>query len=180
MTLEDYLSARMISDPLCLYDCDVPVDGAVAFIVSASSGPLIDVRRSLRFEAMGTAGGFEACAEMMWSRTDLRPVDVDAAEIYDGFVVYAIRWLEALGLTPHNETGPFIEGGGRISLDGELPISTGGGQLSAGRLHGYGALHEACVQLRGEGGGRQVARVPEVVVVTSGAERFTSSLLLTR
>jgi acetyl-CoA acetyltransferase len=117
---------------------------------------------------------------MLWSRTDLKPSDVDVAEIYDGFTIYAVRWLEALGLTPRNETGAFIEGGTRISLDGELPISTGGGQLSAGRLHGYGALLEACVQLRGEGGARQVAGRPEVAAVSSGAESFTSCLLLTR
>jgi hypothetical protein len=79
-----------------------------------------------------------------------------------------------------DQTGEFIDGGHRISLDGELPISTGGGQLSAGRLHGYGALVEACIQLRGDGGARQVPSRPEVAAVTSGAEHFTSCLLLTR
>ena len=112
----------------------------------------------------------------MWSGPDLKPTDVDVAEIYDGFTVYAVRWLEALGLIPRFETGSFIEGGSRMALDGELPISTGGGQLSAGRLHGFGALLEACVQLRGEGGARQVPRRPQVVAVTSGAENFTSCL----
>jgi acetyl-CoA acetyltransferase len=180
LTVEAYLEARMISDPLCLFDCDVPVDGAVAFIVSRSSNSQIDTRRSIGFEAFGTVPGFDACAEMLWSRTDLKPADVDVAEIYDGFSIYAVRWLEALGLTPRLETGPFIEGGTRISLDGELPISTGGGQLSAGRLHGFGALWEACVQLRREGGARQVPDHPEVAAVTSGAESFTSCLLLTR
>ena len=85
-----------------------------------------------------------------------------------------------MGLTRRYETGPFIEGGSRIALDGVLPISTGGGQLSAGRLHGFGALLEACIQLRGEGGARQVPGRPEVAVVSSGAEMFTSCLLLTR
>ncbi|MET0326027.1 MAG: thiolase family protein, partial [Ilumatobacteraceae bacterium] len=76
--------------------------------------------------------------------------------------------------------GPtFVGDGRRIALDGELPISTGGGQLSGGRLHGYGGLHEACVQLRGLGGARQVPDDPEVAVVSSGAEHFTSALLLT-
>jgi acetyl-CoA acetyltransferase len=180
MTVDDYLGVRMISDPLCLYDCDVPVDGAVAVVVSRAGSPVVDRGRAIGIEAVGTAAGFDACAEMLWSRTDLKPADVDVAEIYDGFTIYAVRWLEALGLTPRNETGPFIEGGARIALDGALPISTGGGQLSAGRLHGYGALLEACTQLRGDGGARQVPRRPEVVAVTSGAEHFTSCLLLTR
>jgi acetyl-CoA acetyltransferase len=179
ITVDDYLDSRMISDPLCLYDCDVPVDGAVAVVVSRAASPAIDRSRSIGFAAVGTAAGFEACAEMLWSRTDLQPADVDIAEIYDGFTVYAVRWLEALGLTPRHQTGEFIRDGHRISLTGELPISTGGGQLSAGRLHGYGALLEACIQLRGDGGARQVPVRPSVAVVTSGAEHFTSCLLLT-
>lgn len=91
-----------------------------------------------------------------------------------------MHWLEALRLIPRNETGAFIEGGHRIALDGELPVSTGGGQLSGGRLHGYGGLLEACVQLRGEDGERQVPNEPRVAAVSSGAESFTSCLLLTR
>jgi acetyl-CoA acetyltransferase len=180
LTVDDYLGARMISDPLCLYDCDVPVDGAVAVVVSRRDSGAVSPTRAIGIEAMGSASGFEPCADMMWSRTDLKPSDVDVAEVYDGFTILAVRWLEALGLTPRHETGPFLEGGWRIALDGELPISTGGGQLSAGRLHGYGALLEACIQLRGDGGTRQVPGRPEVAAVSSGAESFTSCLLLTR
>jgi acetyl-CoA acetyltransferase len=180
LSVDDYLAARMISDPLCIYDCDVPVDGSAAVVVSRATSPLIAERKTVGIEAMGTVPGPEASATMMWARTDLTPGDVDVAEIYDGFTVYAVRWLEALGLTPHHETGSFLEGGKRISLDGELPISTGGGQLSAGRLHGYGALIEACTQLRGLGAARQVPGRPEVAVVSSGAESFTSCLLLTK
>jgi acetyl-CoA acetyltransferase len=180
LTVDDYLGARMISDPLCMYDCDVPVDGAIAVIVSRAGHVAVDPTKAINVEAMSAASGFEHCADTLWSRTDLKPGDVDLAEIYDGFTIYAARWLEALGLVPRNETGAFIEGGHRIALDGELPISTGGGQLSAGRLHGYGALLEACVQLRGAGGARQVPGRPEVAAVSSGAEAFTSCLLLTR
>src|SRR5208283_3831089 len=162
MTVDDYLSARMISDPLCLYDCDVPMDGSVAVVVSRADGIAVDPRRVIKIEAMGSATGYEASADMLWSRTDLKPADVDAAEIYDGFSILAIRWIEGLRLCPRFEAGAFIEGGTRISLDGELPISTSGGQLSAGRMHGYGALYEACRQLRGAAGTCQVAPTPEV------------------
>jgi acetyl-CoA acetyltransferase len=177
MTVDDYLGSRMISDPLCMFDCDVPVDGSVAVIVSRADA---SGSRAINIESMASASGVDQCAEMLWARTDLRPSDVQLAEIYDGFTIYAIRWLEGLGLTPPGGTGAFIEGGKRISLDGELPISTGGGQLSAGRLHGYGALLEACLQLRGLGGARQVPGSPSVAIVSSGAEMFTSCLLLTR
>ncbi len=179
MTLDDYLGARMISDPVCLYDCDVPVDGSVAFVLSRADHPAVDRRRAIGIEAMGTASGYDACGEMLWSRTDLTPADVDVAQLYDGFTVLVIEWLEALGFCGDGEGPAFVGDGRRIALDGELPISTGGGQLSGGRLHGYGGLHEACLQLRGLGGARQVPDDPEVAVVSSGAEHFTSALLLT-
>ena len=179
MTMDDYLDSRMISDPLCLYDCDVPVDGSVAVVVSRSDSPAVDRSRAVAIEAMGTASGFEECGKMLWSRTDLAPADVDVAQLYDGFTILAVQWLEALGFCGPGEGPSFIEGGKRIALDGELPLNTGGGQLSGGRLHGYGHLHEACVQLRGLGDARQVHPVPKVAAVSSGAEHFTSALLLT-
>lgn len=178
MDLDDYLEARMISDPLCIYDCDIPVDGTIAFVVSSSASTAIDPAHGVSFQAVGTASGFDQAATMMWDRTDLGPADVGVAQLYDGFSIYALRWLEALGFCGRFEGAAFIEGGHRIARDGQLPINTGGGQLSAGRLHGYGGLHEACLQLRGEGGDRQVLPTPQLAVATSGAEHFTSSLLL--
>ena len=91
-------------------------------------------------------------------QTDLTPADVDIAELYDGFTFLTFAWLEALGFVGDGEAGPFVEGATRIALDGELPLNTYGGQLSAGRMHGYWVLHEACLQLRGQAGERQVAR----------------------
>jgi acetyl-CoA acetyltransferase len=177
LTLETYLNARVISDPVCVYDCDVPVDGSVAFVVShVASAP--DPGRAVSFEALGSASGFDEAAAMMWARTDLKPIDVDVAQVYDGFTVYALRWLEALGFCGRYEGTDFVYGGTRISAGGELPLNTGGGQLSGGRMHGYGGLLEACLQLRGDAGAHQLASRPEVAVVTSGAESFTSSLLL--
>ncbi len=178
MSLDDYLTSKMISDPLCMLDCDVPIDGSIAVVVSRADSGAIDRRRAITIKAIGSASGFEASADMMWSRTDLKPADVDIAQLYDGFSILAVRWMEALKLCPKNEGANFIEGGQRISLRGELPLNTNGGQLSGGRMHGYGALHEACIQLRGAVEGRQVTPRPEVAVVTSGAEYFTSSLLL--
>jgi acetyl-CoA acetyltransferase len=178
MSVEEYLEARMISDPLCLYDCDVPIDGSIAVVVSRSDSQAIRKDGAIRIHAMGTASGFDASSEMMWSRTSLQPSDVDVAELYDGFSILVIRWLEALMLCPRNEGGRFIEGGHRIALDGDLPLNTGGGQLSGGRLHGYGAFYEACLQLRDCAEGRQVTPRPAVAVVSSGSETFTSCLLL--
>jgi acetyl-CoA acetyltransferase len=194
MSLDDYFAARMITTPFCLYDCDVPVDGSTAVIVSAAEHANAVDHAVARVEAVGTAlrgrpswdqwddmttmPARDAAAHM-WSRTDLRPDDVDVAELYDGFSWLAMAWLEALGFCGRGESGPFIEGGKRIALDGELPLNTHGGQLSAGRLHGFGFLHEAVLQLRGNGGDRQV-RNPEVAVVANGGGPVAGTMLLTK
>jgi acetyl-CoA acetyltransferase len=195
MTMDDYLAARMISTPFCLFDCDVPCDGGTAIIVSRLERAK-DLRKPpLRFEAVGTAlrgrpswdqfddlttmANRDAAAQL-WTRTDLKPSDVQFAELYDGFSFLSMSWLEALRLCPVGGSGPFIEGGKRIALDGELPLNTHGGQLSAGRLHGYGFLHEACVQLWGEGGERQIPKRPEVGIVAAGGGNTCGCMLLTR
>jgi acetyl-CoA acetyltransferase len=117
---------------------------------------------------------------MLFERTDLRPADVDVAELYDGFSFLAMAWLEALGFCGQGESGAFIEGGTRIALDGELPLNTHGGQLSAGRLHGYGFLHEAATQLWQEGGDRQVRNDPKIAVAAAGGGPLAGCLLLVR
>jgi hypothetical protein len=66
------------------------------------------------------------------------------------------------------EAAAFVEGGARIALDGQLPLNTGGGQLSGGRWHGYGHVHEACVQLWGQGEERQVAGAQSCLVACGG------------
>src|SRR3546814_18349252 len=72
---------------------------------------------------------------MLWSRTDLRPADVDIAQLYDGFSFHTINWLENFGFCERYGAKDFIEGGHRIALDGDLPVNTGGGALSAGGPH---------------------------------------------
>jgi acetyl-CoA acetyltransferase len=201
MTLDDYLGVRLVSWPLCLYDCDVPSDGSTAVVVSsADTAP--DLRRPpVRVEAVGnaihgrpswdqwedlTTMALRDAAAQMWSRTDLTPADVDVAELYDGFSFITMCWLEALGFCAKGEAGPFVDGGARIARDGMLPLNTHGGQLSSGRLHGYGFLHEACLQLFGEAGERQVRRgphgdrAPEVAVAGAGGGPLGGCLLLTR
>jgi acetyl-CoA acetyltransferase len=194
MSLDDYFNSRMISTPLRLFDCDVPCDGATAFVVSRRERARDLAKPPVYVEAMGTAIhdrpswdqlkdlartiGVDA-AEQMWGRTSLTPADVDMAQIYDGFSYLTMLWIEALQLCGPGESGAFVEGGTRIARAGALPLNTAGGQLSAGRLHGYGFLHEACVQLRGEGGERQAAKKPEVVAVAAGGGNTCGCLLVT-
>ncbi|MEE6139915.1 thiolase family protein [Mycobacterium sp. 050128] len=193
MTMADYLGARLVSTPFGLLDCDVPIDGSIAVVVSSAEyGPDCQ-HRPVRVEAIGGsdgAGGWfhrddypkmamsDATAQM-WSRTELKPTDLAVAELYDGFTYLTIAWLEALGVCGDGEAGPFVEGGARIARDGQLPLNTYGGQLSAGRMHGYWALHEGCLQLRGEAGERQVSQRPEVGVVSVGGGPVAGCMLLT-
>jgi acetyl-CoA acetyltransferase len=193
LTIDEYLAARMISDPFCLYDCDVPVDGSVAVVVS-SSDYVHDAPHPVRIEAIGSAQSprpswdqwrqptdmaSRYAARHLWGRTDLRPSDVDCAQLYDGFTFTTLCWLENLGLCGHGEAASFVADGSRIRFDGELPLNTSGGQLSAGRLHAFGLLHEACAQLRGQAGARQVADA-EVAVTAAGGGPLGGCLLLTR
>ena len=195
LTMDDYLSARMISEPFCLFDCDIPIDFCTAVVVSRADSTSGLRKPPISIEAMSTAchsrlswDQFDDLSTMvlrdvgadLWRHTDLRPSDVDLAQVYDGFSFIAMAWLEALGFCGRGEIGPFIEGGTRISLDGELPVNTNGGQLSAGRKHGWGYLPEACIQLWGEGQARQVPNDPEVAVVGTGGGTFAGALLLGR
>jgi acetyl-CoA acetyltransferase len=198
MTMDDYLNARMIAYPFCLYDCDAPVDGSTAIIVSHTDAAADTRKTPLRVEAVGTAlhgrpswdqfddlttMALRDAGAMLWTRTDLQPKDVDFAQLYDGFSFIALAWLEALGFCKRGEGGEFIEGGERIALDGELPLNTQGGQLSGGRLHGFGMLHEACVQLWREGGARQVEKAdggPKVGVAAAGGGPLGGCVLLAR
>jgi acetyl-CoA acetyltransferase len=97
--------------------------------------------------------------------------------LYDGFSILTMFWLEALGFCGVGESGAFVAGGDRISLGGQLPVNTNGGQLSGGRLHGLGFLHEMCLQLRGQAGPRQ-AEPARVAVVAVGALPYVGCLLL--
>jgi acetyl-CoA acetyltransferase len=195
LTMDDYLSARMISEPLCLYDCDVPIDFCMALVLSRSDCWSGLRREPLLIDAFGSAVRGRAsmvqfddlttmplrdAGAALWSRTDLTPADVDIAQLYDGFSWLALAWLEALGFCGKGEAGPFVEGGRRIALDGELPVNTHGGQLSSGRMHGWGYVPEACLQLGGEAGEHQVPGAPHVAVVGCGGGLYAGTLLLTK
>ncbi|OBK24477.1 3-ketoacyl-CoA thiolase [Mycobacterium asiaticum] len=192
MTMEDYLNARPITTPFGLYDCDVPCDGAIAVIVSAVDAARDLPKPPVLVEAVGTQiieridwdqstlthePQVLGQAAHLWTRTSLRPADVDVAELYDGFTMNCLSWIEALGFCGIGEAREFLDGGKNIARDGLIPLNTHGGQLSHGRTHGMGLLHEAVTQLRGEAGARQVAGA-RVGVVSSGGLTPSGVMLL--
>ncbi len=194
MTMDDYLSARPITTPFGLYDCDVPCDASVAVIVSDASVAGDLPKPAIRIDAVGTQITERVSWDQetithepqvlgqsahLWTRTSMRPADVDLALVYDGFTFNAISWIEALGFCGIGEAKDWLDGGKRIALDGDLPVNPHGGQLSEGRTHGYGFVYEAMVQLRHDAGERQVADA-RTAVVTSGGGTPSGVLLLRR
>ena len=171
LSREDYINARMISDPMCLYDCDIPVEGAAAVVLTRT-----ERAKALRNPPAYVAGYAQntdrrpellisqlidymkagaSLADQMWDMSGLRPKDVDVALIYDGFSPSVYYALEAGGFCKQGEAFEFIQGG-TIGPGGKLPLNTHGGSLSEGRLHGMGHLAEAVRQVTGRAGARQV------------------------
>lgn len=195
LTLDEYMESPILSSPLRMFDCDVPIDGATAIILSRRDeakdmrNPVLHIdamgcnmhyRNSWsQLDALATQAQPEV-AKMMWNRTSLKPADVDVAELYDGFSFHSINWLENFGFCKRFEAGDFIDGGSRIALEGELPINTNGGALSAGRMHAYGQIHEACVQLWGRGEARQVKGDPKIAALSTAGGPLAGAFLLAR
>lgn len=190
ITMDDYLAARWITTPLGLLDCDILVDASTAFVISAAER-LADSPSPVRILAIGcgvsgrtrweqrpdmTAFSQREAASLMWSRTDLKPTDVDVLEVYDGFSYLTLAWIEALGFAEVGGGGHFLSSGD-IAFHGRYPLNTHGGQLSEGRTHGFGFLHEACLQVRGQAGDHQVPGRNDVVLAAAGGLGATCMLL---
>jgi len=193
ITLEDYFASRMVTTPFRLLDCDFPVDGAGAVVITTLARA-----RDLPHPPVQVLGGAmttgtrpdwdqwpdlttmasKRCADELWARTGLQPHDVNVAEIYDGFSWLALCWLEDLGFCAKGEGGPFIAEG-NIALGSRLPTNTHGGSLSAGRLHAITHVIECVEQLRGAAAERQVPGA-EVGVVSAGGGTMAGAALLAR
>lgn len=192
ITMDDYLSSRMIADPLRVLDCDYPVNGAVATIITTAERAT-DLRQPpVLVDAMAYAtgrgadwifdtdflyGGSIDCASRLWQRSSVTLDDVDVAQVYDGFTPVTVSWLEALGACGPGEFGDWVGDGSRIGPGGDFPLNTAGGQLAEGRLHGIGFLNEAVLQLRRQCDDRQVPDA-RVAVVASGVYPQCGAMVL--
>jgi acetyl-CoA acetyltransferase len=192
ITLDDYMASRWVATPFKVLDCDIPVDGATALIISAADAARDCTSTPAYIQAGACATGPETSwthwldkthmaskyvGEQMWAKTKLTPADVDVAEVYDGFSFMQLCWVEDLGFVPKGHGGPFFEdGGGR--LDSALPVNTDGGQIGGGRLHGFGRLAEATAQLRGTAF-HQVKDASVAVAAAAGGP-LGGALLLTK
>jgi acetyl-CoA acetyltransferase len=176
----DYAASPYVVEPLRLLDCSIPVDAAVALIVTTSERAA-DLNKSvvniLAFQGMH-AGPDEfvfgqnglgigqseetdyvpaGAAEPVFRAAQLSPRDIDLFYCYDGFSPQVLWTLERFGFAKIGEAADWVQDG-RIELGGQLPLNTNGGNLSEGHTNGWGHMIEIVRQLRGEAGPRQAAR----------------------
>lgn len=198
LTMEDYLSSRMIATPLRLFDFCLETDGAAAVVITltdrardlakppvlirAVAGGLAQDRRAgmmmpVTTRADMTELGGRQAGEALWRRAGVGPADIDIAQLYDCFTISVLLQLEAYGFVAKGESGAFVESGA-IRKDGALPINTAGGHMSEGYVHGMNHILEAVRQLRGEAD-MQIAGA-ELSLVTGGPLPVGSSAVLRR
>jgi acetyl-CoA acetyltransferase len=187
VTIADVLKSPMVSDPLSRLDCCLVSDGGAA-IVLTSAERARDLKQPPVFVlGAGTATWHRDISTMddltqtaavqsgalAYEMAGVTPKDVDVVQLYDAFSILPILFLEDLGFCKKGEGGPFVANGG-IAPSGRLPVNTSGGGLSFVHpgMFGMFAIVEACVQLRGQGGARQV-RSPQIALAHGNGGYFS-------
>lgn len=193
LDMDDYLSARFVAEPLRLLDCDYPVTGACATVITTAerAADLAGIPVTIDSLAFGTGsrpdwtftddflfGGTIGCARRLWQNSSVTVDDVDVAQLYDGFTHITISWVEALGFCGIGEFGDWVDAGKKIGPGGNLPLNTNGGQLAEGRLHGLSFLNEAVDQLRGRCDIRQVSDARVAVVANAHGPQAGAMVLV--
>ncbi|MED5406726.1 MAG: thiolase family protein, partial [Pseudomonadota bacterium] len=170
LTMAQYLSARMISDPIALFDCVMPVAGAEAFLVMretdavAQGLPFAYIRSTIErhnafaADSVQTRGGWAVDIDELYTMAQAAPIDVDLVQTYDDYPVITMMQIEDLGFCEKGEAPRFLRER-ELTIDGDFPHNTSGGQLSAGQAGaagGFLGLVEAIRQVTGMAGPTQV------------------------
>lgn len=196
MTRDDYMNARWISEPLCLFDNCLETDGGLAVVI-VSAERARDLKQPPAYVhsfAQGIPpqhqtmtnyftddplrGPAWTAAKRMWEIADVTPADVKVAQLYDAFSPLIILSLEGYGFCERGEGGPFTDDGGIEWPNGRLPVNTAGGGMSEAYVHGFNLILEGVRQIRGT----STAQVEgaDVSLVTSGEGVPTSSVIFTK
>jgi len=196
LTRADYLAARWISEPLCLFDNCLETDGALAVVIVSAERARDLKQRPAYVHAFAQSipqqcqvmtnyfcdepllGPSYACARLLWSASDFQPADVRVAQLYDAFSPLIPLSLEGYGFCQRGEGAAFTDGGALEWPDGRLPTNTSGGGMSEAYVHGFNLVLEGVRQIRGT----STCQVDgaECSLVTSGEGVPTSALLLRR
>jgi acetyl-CoA acetyltransferase len=190
LTLDDYLAARPIADPIHLFDCVMPCAGAEAILVcreeAARAQGWADVRiiatierhNAFADDPIKVRSGFAVDVDEFWAMADVRPDDIDCVETYADYPVISMLQFEDLGFCGKGE-GPDFERSHDLTNDGSFPHDTSGGQLSvgqAGAAGGYLGLVEAIRQPTGTALGKEVPNASVGVVSAFGMINYDRGL----
>jgi acetyl-CoA acetyltransferase len=191
LTREEYMSARWVSEPLCLFDCCLETDGALAAVIVSNERARDCRHRPVYIHAFEQAMPRQVfsmtnyfCedplrtpsfvgARLLWRDADFTPADVRVAQIYDAFSPLILFALEGFGLCARGEAPDFVRGG-RLRWDGGgVAVNTAGGSLSEAYVHGFNMITEGVRQMRGAStsqvDGAQCCLVASADCVPSGA-----------
>ncbi len=194
MSLDDYMAARFISEPLCLFDNCLETDGALAAVLVSADRAKDCPHPPALVHAFGQGlnrqhevmvnyysddpliGPAWACAKKLWSQSELGPDDVDVVQIYDAFTPLILLSLEGYGFCARGEAGAFVADGNLRWGSGSLPTNTSGGGLSEAYVHGFNLITEGVRQVRGT----STCQVEGATncLVTAGEGVPTSAILL--
>jgi len=180
MTMEEYLAAPLVADPLSRYDCVPVVAGAQALVVAhPDRGPrgrasvrVRAIRHSFNYDNQlgdGTATGISTLADDLWREAGVRPDETDVASIYDDYPAMVLAQLDDLGLIRDHDLAGFAR---REIGERRFPVNTWGGMLSAGQpggpAGGLNGIAEAALQLQQRAGERQVKDARRAVATGYG------------
>jgi acetyl-CoA acetyltransferase len=190
LSMEEYLAARPIAEPLHLFDCVMPCAGAEAFLVLREERAkklavkfsrikaTIERHNAFSDDPIQVRGGQALDRDDLYAQADAGPEEMAFVQTYDDYPVIVAMQLEDLGFCGKNEAPSFIRGHS-FTHDGSFPHNTSGGQLSvgqAGAAGGFLGLVEAIRQLTGEAGARQVKNAQLGLVSGFGMINFDRGL----
>ncbi len=188
MSLDDYRRSRWVVEPFHLFDCCLVSNGGIAVIVTSAErardlrGPPVTIRGMAQGHPGGDpvetlTSGAVLCKDAALAMAYMALSDIDVVELYDCYTFTVLVCLEDYGFCKKGEGGAFVADG-RIGPGGALPVNTGGGQLSSFYMWGMTPISEAVIQLRGDGGERQVPDAEVALVSGNGGILSTHSTLI--
>lgn len=193
LTMEDYLKARLVADPLSVRDCCLVTDGAAAVVMVSAERAKDLVKKPVYLLGAAATTDHRDITSMpdltvtaavqsgarAFAQAGVKPADIDVVQLYDAFTINTILFLEDLGFCHKGEGGAFVQGG-RIAPGGELPVNTNGGGLSCVHpgMYGLFTMVEATQQLMGLAGERQVKDAKLALAHGNGGELSSQATLV--
>jgi acetyl-CoA acetyltransferase len=186
ITLDEYMNTRLISDPVGMLDCDIPIQGAAAFVLTSADRARDLVARPAYvlgtaispefFSDVGYPDTVESqidvgrrMARHLYRNTGISAPEVDVANLYDGYSPNVPFWADAAGLCEEGQGLAWI-------ANPSIPLNTSGGNLGCGRMHGVPHIMDGAMQVMGRSGQRQ-ARMADVSLVCIGGTHHAGGIV---